>query len=127
MEKQAISTKHLWEIEHPYYCNDSCYFTSESICAEYASWAEFMAAEGNDDPDLNMAFRFDWNLGPDYNLPIHEDPYYRDGELLIFFMIQRKGFHRVAKVSVCKADEASVRGWLAVRWEHLKKVWEPIS
>jgi hypothetical protein len=121
------TTKHLWEIEHPYYCATECYFTSESIRTEYASWPEFLEAEGDDDLDMNFVFRWDWNLGEDHGLPVHPDPHYRDGELDIFFMNQRKGYHRVAEIKVCKADEDSVRTWLKSRWEHLKKVWEPFD
>lgn len=122
-----IATKHLWEIKHPYYCATECYFTAQSIRTEYASWLEFIAAEGVDDLDLNFVFRWDWNLGEDHSLPIHPDPYYRDGELQIFFMNQRKGYHRVAEIKVCKADESSVREWLKGRWDHMKTVWEPFD
>lgn len=117
---------HLWEIDHPYYCQDSCYFSAKSILAEYASWADFLGAEGKDDFDLNLLFRWDWKLGDDHELPIHADPSYRDGELDLFFMIQRKGYHRVARVKVCRDEEAAVRKWLKVRFDYLKEVWAPI-
>jgi hypothetical protein len=122
-----LKTQHLWEVKHPYHCADQCYFTADSICDQYASWPEFLAAEGDNDLDMNLVFRWDWNLGEDHDLPVHPDPYHRDGELQIFFMLQRKGYHRVAEIKVCKADEESVRTWLKSRWEHLKKVWEPIG
>lgn len=119
--------KHLWEIDHPYYCQEQCYFTSKRVNAEYASWPEFLAAEGDNDPDMNLVFRWDWNIWEDHGLPIHADPYYRGGKLLVFSMLQRKGYHRVAEIKVCKADEDSVRTWLKTRWEYLKKVWEPFG
>ncbi len=119
--------KHLWEAKHPYYCSDQCYFSAKAIVDTYGTWQEFVEASKDDDFDLNLLFRWDWNLGEEHDLPIHTDPYYRDGELDLFFMLQRKGYHRVARISVCKADEDLVRVWLNLRWEHMQTLWKPCS
>ena len=51
---------HLWEIKHPYYCNEGNYFARESCCTEYGSWADFMEEGGDSDFDMNLVFRWDW-------------------------------------------------------------------
>lgn len=105
----------LYEVEHPYYCNEGNYFNND--CTEsYDSWRDFVAAEGDSDPDMNLLFRFDWE-------PATED----DGDvLLLFWMGQRKGLYRPSRVCVSKADEPEIRKWLRKRLAHLLKLWAPL-
>lgn len=124
-------SKRLWEIDHPYYCSDVNYFKSESH-PRFRSWAEFIAEFGDSDPDMNLVFRWDWQ--PPYKdggseLPIiwKGDENYRDSTLQVFFMGQRKGYFWCREVEVCRADEPDVRAWLQTRWEHMRKLWEPLS
>lgn len=120
-------SKHLWEIDHPYYCNEGNFYSNE--CGErYRTWAEFMASEGDSDLDMNLVFRFDWREGEDWNAGEYTgDINYRNGRLLMFIIGQRKGIYRYVEVSVCRADEASVIAYLSPRWELMKKLWEPLS
>lgn len=121
-------TKHLWEVGHSYYCNDGNYFTNESVCGEYTSWASFIAEYKDADMDMNLLFRWDWREGEDWDLePFNGDINYRNGKLLIFWMGQRKGIYRCSSIEVCRADEDDVRAFLLPRWEHMKALWEPIS
>ena len=123
----------LWEIDHPYYCNEGNYFASgDKTMAYYESWSNFVDSEGDADLDMNLIFRFDW-VPPyedgDSEKPIKwvGDENYRDSTLKLFYMGQRKGLYRYAEVEVCRADEPAVREWLKVRWDHMKKLWEPLS
>lgn len=117
--------KKLWEVKHNYYCEKNNYFSNECI-AEYGSWSEFLEEEGDNDLGLNLLFRWDWYEGDDHDLPEYNgDDYYRNGELSLFWMGQRKGLYRCSRVSVCRADEPAVREWLAGRYEYLKSLWEP--
>lgn len=118
----------LWEIDHPYYCNEGNFFKNGLISA-YASWASFVDEEGSNDMDLNLVFRWDWKppTDDDCNPIASPDPYSRDGTLQICWMTQRKGYYRTSLVEVCQADEPAVREWLAARWGHMRKLWEPIS
>ena len=122
-------TKHLWECDHPYYCNDDHYFGTgtcgtrpEDLKHHHASWSEFMSTMGDADLDMNLLFRWDW----EEETP-HPDQYYRNGELKLVYFMQRKGFHCSHRVSVCRADEPAVREWLAVQWEHKRRLWEPLG
>jgi len=118
--------KHLWEIDHPYYCNQGNYYSND--CHDHhKTWASFIAEYGGCDFDMNLVFRFDWHLGSEHELPPSEDPYYRDGKLLIFWLGQRKGIYRYSTVEVCRADEPAVIEFLKPRWEHMIKLWEGIS
>lgn len=113
--------KHLWEIEHPYYCNLNNYF--DNGCGNtYESWADFVAEEGDSDPDYNLLFRFDWREAD----PECEHWGNEREELQLFWMGQRKGLYRFTQVNVTKADEPAVREWLQGRLNYLMKLWEPL-
>lgn len=114
---------HLWEIDHPYYCSSTNYFSNECT-ANFSTWAEFLAAFGDADLDMNFLFRFDW---VEESPPPREDIYYRNGELKIFWMGQRKGLFQCSLVNVCRADEPDVIEFLKPRWEHMQKTWEPFA
>lgn len=117
--------KHLWEIDHPYYCNEGNYFTSTCVHDEHKTWADFYSAYSNADFDLNLLFRFDWT--EDEDAPFNGDKYYRNGILKIFWMGQRKGIYRYSTVEVCRADEPAVIEFLKPRWDHMRHLWEGVS
>jgi len=120
--------KHLWEVNHSYYCNEGNYYAAESVGAEYRSFADFLAKEGDSDMDYNLLFRWDWSEQSEDDAPsFNGDPYYRNGNLLLFWMGQRKGLYRYSKVSVCRADEPAVTAFLRPRMEHLARLWEPLT
>lgn len=117
--------KHLWEIDHPYYCNQGNYFArgSEQPTETYESWAEFLEAEGDSDFDMNLVFRWDWRKAD----PDEEHWGNETDVLLLFYMGQRKGLYRWLEVQVTDADEDAVKAWLLPRWEHLKLLWEGVA
>lgn len=118
---------HLWEADHPYYCNLGNYY-SNGCGSEYRSWAEFIAEEADADMDYNLLFRFDWREGEDWGAgEFNGDPYYRNGCLQLFFMGQRKGAYRFVTVDVCRADEPAVLEYLKPRWAYLQRLWAPLS
>jgi hypothetical protein len=51
--------KHLWEVGHPYYCNEGNFY-ERGMHEVYDSWANFIADWGDTDPDMNLVFRWDW-------------------------------------------------------------------
>ena len=116
--------KHLWEIDHPYYCNEGNYYARESVCDEYKRWQDFLSEYNDADFDMNLVFRFDWF---EEEGSYTGDDNYRNGVLKVFWMGQRKGLYRYSTVDVCRADEASVIEFLKPRWEHMRLLWEPIS
>lgn len=121
-------SKHLWEIDHPYYCNQGNYYASESVEDKHKSWGSFITKNADADMDMNLAFRFDWHEGQENGLgEFTGDPNYRNGELLIFWMGQRKGLYRYSRIEVCRNDEPAVIEFLRPRWEHMKLLWEPIA
>ncbi len=137
----------LWEVDHPYYCNQGNYFAPPGECgAKYKSWGDFLDEMGTSDKDMNLAFRWDWTECEDCDCdrkfkdetPSCEagaacntrrcaaDANYRGGTLLVFWMGQRKGLYQWSEVSVCRADESLVRAWLQERLDHLMKLWAPL-
>lgn len=123
----------LWDVEHPYYCNEGNYFAVGDQChSVYKRWQDFHEEQGDDDMDMNLVFRWDWKSpreddDPDKPIAWAADESYRDSTLLIFFMGQRKGLYRWAEVDVCRADEPQVKEWLFSRYEHLLKLWDPFA
>lgn len=118
-------TKHLWEIDHPYYCNEGNYFArgTDQPHAQYDSWAQFFGDEGDSDKDMNLLFRWDWRKADT------EENHWGNQKdvLLLFWMGQRKGLYRWTEIAVTDADENAVKVWLAARWKHLALTWEGIA
>ena len=108
---------HLWEVKHPYYSADSNFYAPGM---EHETWADFIDAEGDSDFDMNLLFRFDWIKADADNE--------QDGDkLFLFWMGQRKGLYRWSVIDIKDADEDAVRAWLKPRFDHLKKLWEPLT
>ena len=116
--------KHLWEVDHPYYCNLGNFYSNEPG-HEYKSFADFLAEWGENDMDLNLVFRFDWKEEEDR--PHKGDDNYRNGKLEIFWMLQRKGIYTFTVVEVCRADEPAVIEFLSKRWKYLSELWAPLN
>lgn len=115
----------LARADHPYYCNESNYYSNEPG-QEYDSWDEYISAWGGNDMDLNLLFRWDWrdNDPADYD---PEDDVPESAVLYLFFVLQRKGIFLCNQVKVTDADEPAVREYLEGYWEHMKLLWEPLS
>lgn len=120
--------KHLWEVDHPYYCNEGNYYANEPVGSHFKSFADFMSAWGDADFDFNLLFRWDWVEGEDHGLQeFNGDVNYRNGQFKVFWMGQRKGKYLYSTVEVCRADEPAVIAFLKPRWEHILRLWEPFS
>lgn len=120
---------HLWEVDHPYYCSESNFRVrgtdNNANHVQHESWAEFMDGWGGSDPDMNLLFRWDW-----HSWSRHPDPHLRSDspdELLLFFMLQRKGDFWVCSVAITDEDEPAVRAWLADRAKTIAAIWAPID
>ncbi len=113
-----MTLPHLWEIDHPYYCNEGNYFANinDQPTCTYESWADFYDEEGNSDFDMNLLFRWDWRKA-DPDKKAWGNP---TDVLLLYWMGQRKGLYRWTTVQICDADEPAVRAWLADRWAYLR-------
>lgn len=119
--------KHLWEIDHPYYCNDANYLADYRLnhgITEFDSWNDFMDEFGDADKDYNLVFRWDWKRSDpdDYD----EDETVPGDKLHIYYMMQRKGFFQTMIVRVVEEDEPFVINFLRDYAEHMKKIWEPL-
>lgn len=121
----------LWEADHSYYCNEGNYYAPgrDQPVARYKNWAEFLAEEGDSDLDYNLLFRWDWRESEDWGhgTEFNGDENYRNGVLLLFWMGQSKGLYRWTEIEVCRADGPAVRQFLQARFDHLKKLWEPVQ
>ena len=81
---------HLWEIDHPYHCTGSNYYSNEPA-------------------SLTVT------------------PIIRNGELKLYFIAQRKGFHIEHVIEVCRNDAPAIEAYLQEKWNYLQKLWAPIS
>lgn len=110
--------KHLWEVDHPYYCASGNFYAPRRDCFErYESWASFFAEEGDADLDQNLVFRFDW---------LKEDPATEKGVLSLFIVGQSKALLRSVEIDVTDADEPAVIAYLTPRLELLARLWAPL-
>ncbi len=126
-----VPEKHLWEVDHPYYCSEENYFSGDCT-THFKSWSEFIEEEDGGDIDMNLVFRWDWEApredegGGEGPIKWQGDENYRDSRLLVFWMGQRKGIFRSTTIEVCRADEAAIKQWLTRRFHHLLKLWTPL-
>lgn len=123
------SSKHLWEIDHPYYCSEGSYWLPgtrwHEVHNEYETWADFLSEWGGNDPDLNLLFRWDWKRAD----PADHEPYGEEvpgDHVELFYFMQRKARNMSVFVKVTEADETAVREFLTTRAEHMRKLWEPL-
>jgi hypothetical protein len=127
-------SKHLWEIDHPYYCTEGCYYVGSDkyadVHADWASWADFKEAWGKSDPDYNLLFRWDWaRTDPsDYEYEVEEDPAFEmpGDNLQLFYFLQRKAKPFSHHINVTEDDEEDIREWLTNKADHMRKLWEPL-
>lgn len=132
--------KHLWEIDHPYYCAEGNYYAPPAECySRYESWEEFARTTKDDtweeifidktggnalydfDDDLNMLWRWDWvhqEAEPEFEIE-------ESHTLNLYFMMQRKARCASAHVTVQPKDEPAIREWLSQKASYVAKVWSP--
>lgn len=121
-----IASLPLWSVRHPYFCEVLCYFGSDGgHPTHYESWQAFLETHGDENRDLNLLVRFDWQ--DELVKPRHtsrETP--RKSQLKLFYVQQRKGFLKAILVDVRRSDEPEVRRWLRSRLRHLLRLWSPL-
>jgi len=104
--------KHLWDYEHPYYCNQGNYFSNDTI-STYETWTDFYEDENNRDMDIdmNLIFRWDWD----------------DERGLMFFIIgQRHGVFRSVWIKHPeKEKESEIRTYLQQHFDRMLENWAP--
>lgn len=107
--------KHLWEVDHAYYCNLGNYFSND--CGQhYESFDAFLEDWGSADPDYNLLFRWDWRFDEETG-----------HHLEIFWIGQRKGLFMYSYVDVTPDDEQRVIEFLKPKKQHLIGLWEGIN
>ena len=145
-------SKHLWEIDHPYYGPDHCWYATGQQARDdsmsFESWEMFATPSSQTpledignllydfDDDLNFLYRWDWKRADpdDYWLSpgAHDDETEALAEALktdtlqLFFMLQRKGRMVYAEVKVTEADEPAVFAWLRTKAAYMQQMWAPL-
>ena len=135
-------TKKLWEIEHPYYCTESYYYTRTPTKGwgapqKYSTFGEYLKEWEDPDLDMNFVFRWDWQrLTPEK----FEDEGFDEvtdaslnsegnfSELKLFLMMQRKGCKKIITIQKMEdSDNDAVIKHLLPKWENMKATWAGIS
>lgn len=116
---------HLWQVDHPYYCTEDNFYKN-GLANRFESWAEFTETTFySGDPDMNLVFRWDWHSWrrhPDESLRSDSSD-----ELVLFFVLQRKGIFCSATIPVTDEDEPAVRAWLTDRAKTIAAIWAPLD
>lgn len=120
--------KHLWEVGHPYYCNEGNFY-ERGMHEVYDSWANFIADWGDTDPDMNLVFRWDWKRADpaDYEVELEEGEDLPPDTLNVYWVLQRKAILRSTECIVTEDDEPAVREWLTERAKTITAIWRPIA
>lgn len=121
-----MTDRHLWEVDHSYYCAEGNYFKTGQHTL-FASWADF-AEETlffTGDRDQNFLIRWDWQTD---RTPGEPPVLCIDGadRLLLFFVLQRKAWLCSVEITVTEADEPAVRAFLADCAQTMRATWEPL-
>lgn len=116
---------HLWEIDHPYYCQEGNYFKNGQHLT-YDSWAAFQEEWGSLDDDLNLVFRWDWKRDDPADFDEEDDEQPGPDRLYVYWVLQRKAILRSTECTVTEADEPAVREWLARKAARLRLIWAPL-
>lgn len=103
--------------KHPYYCNESNYYSNEASI-RYETMGEFLDEFEDADIDMNLCFRWDVRKKED------KDEYYAE----VFIMGQRKGkFVPVTIQNIHESDCARFVAYLNKHYRTLIEMWNPIS
>lgn len=120
------TSPHLWEIDHPYYCQEGNHFKAGQHTL-FASWAEFTEMTFfSGDRDMNLLIRWDWKSNRTPGEPLVRD-IDGDDELLLFFVFQRKAWLCSVGITVTDEDEPQVRAFLEDCAWTTAAIWEPIN
>lgn len=114
--KQTLSADavaQLWEVKHPYYCNEATW--NENYHYRHASADAFLETFGGSDADLNYVVRWDWLTSEDGSQTFY-----------VYEVRQRKGFLSSHEFPVTHDDEPKLRDWLEQRWQTVLNNWRPI-
>lgn len=117
----------LWEVDHPYYCNEGNFFKA-GLHHVFPTWEAFIEGGigGNEDHDHNLLVRWDWKVRHTFNDAGEETGI--EGEYLYcVWLIQRKGFTMSSEVPVTRDMEETVRAWLAPRAAKVAELWAPLE
>lgn len=113
---------------HSYYCSTARWDQRRDEVAEFDCWEDFKddwCPKGRTyDDDLNHLFRFDFQ----YKYEDETDDNTGPMQLLLFFMLQRKGlFVPVTVNNITEADMPEITEFLQKRWKYLKGQWAEFS
>jgi hypothetical protein len=125
---RSATVTHLWEANHPYYCNEGNYYARD-MHETYDSWDDFIADWGDADADMNLVFRWDWKRADPDDYEPDDDGVVRVPEdtLNVYWVLQRKAILRSTECVVTEADEPAVREWLSKRAKTITAIWEPVN
>jgi hypothetical protein len=112
-----ISENKLYEIKHPYYCSDNNYFSRECTW-EYGCWDDFYEEHHDDDIDMNLIFRWDWD-----EHEVSDDEQSTENILQLSVIRQRKGIFGVYLIAVNKEDEPKIKEFLKPHADYMKQLW----
>lgn len=114
----------LYESDHPYYAAEGNYYTGwGENYHTYDSWDAFLAEWDDADLDMNLIYRWDWDV-PDPR--DYEDEPLPAETLNLYYMGQRKALAWSVHVEVSRDQEPEIRDWLKVRAQRMREIWEPL-
>ena len=133
-DETTTATPHLWEVEHPYRCEDANYMGKSKSWGDVdLTWAEFVEQGNPDwDPELNLVFRWDWECADAYRKENDGDSPWWCGEvygdrLTLNVEPERSVVALSLQHDVQKSDEPAVRKFLTESWAAMLELWTPFA
>jgi hypothetical protein len=112
--------KNLWEVDHPYYMTEGCYF-DRTCHNEYESFDDFLEEWDGADVDYNWVIRWDWISDLEGNALKSE-------QLRIQFFAQRKGYPITCFINnIKREDQDKVIAFLKPYAEYMAEMWQPFK
>lgn len=126
--------KAFWEVNHPYLPPEGNFFANwmqmQGYNHEYDTWEDFLDDMKDADEDYNFLYRWDFHAPDPDDYDIEEDlgDELPPSQLKFVYILQRKAnFFYVAINNPRLEDEESIREYLTEKWEHMRRLWAPLS
>lgn len=114
----------LYEADHPYYAAEGNYYSGgDRNYHTYDSWDAFLSEWDDADLDMNLIYRWDWDVPDPEDYVGEELP---EETLNLYYMGQRKALAWSVHVEVSRDQEPEIRDWLKVRAQRMREIWEPL-
>jgi hypothetical protein len=124
--------KAFWKVNHPYMAPEGNYFANwmqmQGFNLEFDTWEDFLDEMKEADEDYNFLYRWDYHETDPEDYDLEEEDEIPPNRLKFVYILQRKANFLYVTVNNPRIeDEESIRNYLTGKWEHVRRLWAPLS